>query len=243
MTLQRRMILQLPLVAAFAGPTLAQGTAMTAITATAKKQGKLNLLHNVPPPLGDLWIAEFSKTFPKIEVEANRLGSTEMMQRFGTEYQAGVLEADLLMTLWDETLLKWSDQRWLRTWTPPEAAGLPAKYNVRDQICVVQLNRSCWVSSKTRIKEAACASGASPWQVVCRVTVPLMLFPMLSSLLLCFVLSVEQFAIPALVGIPGHVNTLATELYLLTGSSPPNTGLAAAVGLSMSAVTGLTIFA
>jgi iron(III) transport system permease protein len=99
------------------------------------------------------------------------------------------------------------------------------------------------ISMDSSLEEAAYASGASPWQVVRRVTVPLMLFPILSSLLLCFVLSVEQFAIPAMVGIPGHVNTLATELYLLTSFSPPNTGLAAAVGLSMSAVTGLTIFA
>ena len=99
------------------------------------------------------------------------------------------------------------------------------------------------ISMDSSLEEAAYASGASPWQVVLRVTVPLMLFPMLSSLLLCFVLSVEQFAIPAMVRIPGHVNTLATELYLLTSFSPPNTGLAAAVGLSMSAVTGLTIFA
>ena len=94
------------------------------------------------------------------------------------------------------------------------------------------------ISMDASLEEAAYASGASPWQVVRRVTVPLMLFPMLSSLLLCFVLSVEQFAIPAMVGIPGHVNTLATELYLLTSFSPPNTGLAAAVGLAMSAVTG-----
>ena len=99
------------------------------------------------------------------------------------------------------------------------------------------------IGMDSSLEEAAYASGASPWQVVRRVTVPLMLFPMLSSLLLCFVLSVEQFAIPAMVGIPGHVNTLATELYLLTSFSPPNTGLAAAIGLSMSAVTGLTIFA
>ena len=99
------------------------------------------------------------------------------------------------------------------------------------------------ISMDSGLEEAAYASGASPWQVVRRVTVPLMLFPMLSSLLLCFVLSVEQFAIPAMVGIPGHVNTLATELYLLTSFSPPNVGLAAAVGLAMSAVTGLTIFA
>ncbi len=99
------------------------------------------------------------------------------------------------------------------------------------------------ISMDSSLEEAAYASGATPWQVVCRITVPLMIFPMMSSLLLCFVLSVEQFAIPAMVGIPGHVHTLATELYLLTSFSPSNTGLAAAVGLSMSAVTGLSIFA
>ncbi len=98
-------------------------------------------------------------------------------------------------------------------------------------------------SMDSSLEEAAYASGANPWQVARRVTLPLMLFPVLSSLLLCFVLSIEQFAIPALVGIPGHVNTLATELYLLTSFSPPNTGLAATVGLAMSAVTGLSIFA
>jgi iron(III) transport system permease protein len=98
-------------------------------------------------------------------------------------------------------------------------------------------------SMDSSLEEAAYASGANAWQTVRRVTLPLMIFPMLSSLLLCFVLSVEQFAIPAMVGIPGHVNTLATELYLLTAFSPPNTGLAAAVGLAMSAVTGLSIFA
>lgn len=99
------------------------------------------------------------------------------------------------------------------------------------------------ISMDSSLEEAAYASGARPWQVVCRVTAPLMLFPALSSLLLTFVLSVEQFAIPAMVGIPGHVHTLATELYLLTNYSPPNTGLAAAVGLAMSAVTGLSILA
>ena len=103
--------------------------------------------------------------------------------------------------------------------------------------------RSPLLSMDSSLEEAAYASGANPWATVRRVTVPLMLFPLLSSLLLCFVLSVEQFAIPALVGIPGHVNVLATELYLLTSFSPPNTGLAAAVGLAMSAVTGLSIFA
>ena len=154
MTLLRRSMLQMPFVAAAAGPAFAQGVDMAAIAAAAVKQGKLNLLHNIPPPLGDLWIAEFQKAFPKIAVEATRLGSTEMMQRFGTEYQAGASDADLLVTLWDETLLKWSDQGWLRTWTPPESAVYPAHFKARDQIYTSHLNRSCLVTSKTKIKEA-----------------------------------------------------------------------------------------
>ncbi len=102
--------------------------------------------------------------------------------------------------------------------------------------------RGPMISMDSSLEEAGYASGAHPWAVIRRITLPLMIFPLLSSLLLCFVLSVEQFAIPAMVGIPGHVNTLATELYLLTSFSPPNTGLAASVGLAMSAVTGLSIF-
>jgi iron(III) transport system substrate-binding protein len=154
MTLLRRSMLQLPLVAAVAGPSFAQGVDMAAITAAAKKQGKLNLQHNIPPPLGDLWIAEFQKAFPDIAVEATRLPSTEMMQRFGTEYPAGASQADLVVTLWDDTLLKWSDAGWLRTWVPPEASAFAAQYKIRDQIYISQFNRSCLLSSKTKVKEA-----------------------------------------------------------------------------------------
>ena len=154
MTLLRRTMLQMPFVAAVAGPAFAQATDIAAITETALKQGRLNLQHNIPPPLGDLWIAEFQKAFPKIQVEATRLPSTEMMQRFGTEYPAGASQADLVITLWDDTLLKWSDQGWLRTWTPPEAAAFPAAYKIRDQIYLTQFNRSCLVSHKTKVKEA-----------------------------------------------------------------------------------------
>jgi iron(III) transport system substrate-binding protein len=154
MTVLRRTMLQLPFVATVAGKALAQGVDMAKVAEIALRQGRLNLLHNVPPPLGDLWIAEFQKAFPKIAVEATRLGSTEMMQRFGTEYQAGASESDLLITLWDETLLKWSDQGWLRTWSPPEAAAFPASCRIRDQIYISQYIRSSIVSHRTKVKEA-----------------------------------------------------------------------------------------
>lgn len=91
-------------------------------------------------------------------------------------------------------------------------------------------------------EEAARAAGASPSAVLRRVTLPLLSFSLTSSLVLTFVLSIEQFAIPALMGIPGHVTVLATQLYLLVRFSPPDYGLAAAVGLTLSALTGVAIW-
>ena len=44
------------------------------------------------------------------------------------------------------------------------------------------------------LEEAAYMAGATPWQAACKVTVPLMIYPLLSGLLLSFVLAVEQFA-------------------------------------------------
>jgi iron(III) transport system permease protein len=67
-------------------------------------------------------------------------------------------------------------------------------------------------------------------------------FSITSSLVLTFILSIEQFAIPALMGIPGRITVLATQLYLLVSFPPPDYGLAAAIGLTLSALTGVAIW-
>ena len=90
-------------------------------------------------------------------------------------------------------------------------------------------------------EEAARAAGGSNYAVMRRVTLPLLGYSLASSVVLSFILSIEQFAIPALMGIPGHVTVLATQLYLLVRFPPPNYGLAAAIGLALSALTGLAI--
>jgi iron(III) transport system substrate-binding protein len=153
MSLARRTLLATPFIAA-ASRGMAQGAEWEKVVETATKQGHLNLTHNLPPPLGDLWVAEFNKAFPKIAVEATRLGSSELMQRFNTEYSAGASESDAFITLWDDTVLTWSSNGWLRTWRPPEAAAYDPKFVVRDQIFVLQVIRSTLTSSKTKVKEA-----------------------------------------------------------------------------------------
>ncbi len=91
-------------------------------------------------------------------------------------------------------------------------------------------------------EEAARASGASPYAVLRRITLPLLSYSLTSSLVLSFILSIEQFAIPALMGIPGHVPVLATQLYLLVRFPPPDYGLAASIGLTLSALTGVALW-
>jgi iron(III) transport system permease protein len=92
-------------------------------------------------------------------------------------------------------------------------------------------------------EEAARTAGAKPHVVIRRVTLPLLSYSLLSSFILTFIITIEQFAIPALIGIPGQVNVLATQLYLLVRFSPTDYGLAAAIGLALSAMTGVAIWA
>jgi iron(III) transport system permease protein len=92
-------------------------------------------------------------------------------------------------------------------------------------------------------EEAARAAGAKPSAVLSRVTLPLLSYSLLSSLILTFIITIEQFAIPALIGIPGQVTMLATQLYLLVRFTPADYGLAAAIGLALSAITGAAIWA
>lgn len=92
-------------------------------------------------------------------------------------------------------------------------------------------------------EEAANTSGAKPHQVLLRVTLPLLSYSLISSFILTFVMTIEQFAIPALLGIPGQVTMLATQLYLLVRFTPTDYGLAAAIGVALSLITGAAIWA
>ena len=152
--LRRRTLLSLPLAASVASVAWAQEADWAKAVAAANKQGHLNILHNTPPPLGDLWFAEFNKAFPNITVEATRLGSSELMQRFNTEYAAGVSQNDALITLWDDTLAKWQKDGWICSFVPPESAAFPAQFKRDNQIYTIQLIRSTITSNKTRIHDA-----------------------------------------------------------------------------------------
>ena len=90
-------------------------------------------------------------------------------------------------------------------------------------------------------EEAARTSGASPLTMLFKVTLPMLFYALASSALLCLVMCLEQFGIPVLLGIPGRVTVLATQIYLLCRFPPTAFGLAAAVGLTLSVITAVMI--
>ncbi|MCQ4628982.1 ABC transporter permease subunit [Shinella sp. CPCC 100929] len=108
---------------------------------------------------------------------------------------------------------------------------------------VYLLMRGPIISMDGVFEEAARAAGARSHHVLFRITLPLLSYSLLSSLILTFVLAIEQFAIPAMLGLPGHITLLPTQIYLLVRFPPTDYGLAAAVGLTLAALTSLAILA
>ena len=91
-------------------------------------------------------------------------------------------------------------------------------------------------------EEVARTAGATPAQVLRRITLPLLAYSIASSFILTFITSIEQFAIPQMIGAPGRIYVLASQLYLLCRFPPTDYGLAAAIGLTLSAITALAIW-
>jgi iron(III) transport system permease protein len=82
------------------------------------------------------------------------------------------------------------------------------------------------------LEESAATSGANTWQTFRHVTFRLAWPSVLSVLLLTFVRSLEAFEVPALLGIPGNVTVLTTQVYLETKSGIlPQYGEASAYGV------------
>ena len=136
------------------GSASAQEVPWSKVTAAAgEKGGVINIYHAIPPPAGDQWLGVFHDAFPNVSVEATRLGSGEMAHRFTAETAAGVSQADVVMTLWDDTVAKWVADGWARVWTPPELSALPANANYRNAVFTISATRTAVISNSAKVRE------------------------------------------------------------------------------------------
>jgi iron(III) transport system permease protein len=93
------------------------------------------------------------------------------------------------------------------------------------------------------LEEAARMSGASTWQTIRRVTLPLSMPSILALSMLVFIRTVEAFEVPALVGLPGRVHVLTTDIYeMMHRTMPPDIGSASALSVILLFIVGALLF-
>ena len=81
--------------------------------------------------------------------------------------------------------------------------------------------------------EAARIEGASEWQIFWKVVLPLVRPALLSAALLIFADCIGEFALPYILGLPVHFDTLSTGLYRAIGTR--QSGVAAVIATATAA--------
>jgi iron(III) transport system permease protein len=90
------------------------------------------------------------------------------------------------------------------------------------------------------LEEAALVAGADRWQVLRRVGLPVLRPALLSVMTILLIVGMLAFDVPAVIGIPGHVDLMSIEIFRLMTppSSFPDYGAAAAMNTVLFVVLG-----
>ena len=92
-------------------------------------------------------------------------------------------------------------------------------------------------NANPELEEAARVSGAGTWMTIRRVTLRLSLPSILALAMLVFIRAIEAFEVPALVGLPGRISVLTTDIYgNMVAKAPPDIGGASALSVLMLAL-------
>ncbi|MEK6720792.1 MAG: iron ABC transporter permease [Chloroflexota bacterium] len=95
------------------------------------------------------------------------------------------------------------------------------------------------------LERAARASGATSLDALRTVTLPLLRRPILGSGVLAFIMTLNAFGVPAVLGIPGGVSTITTRLYqdLAFSADPASFDRAVVLALILVAIAFVTVTA
>ena len=96
-------------------------------------------------------------------------------------------------------------------------------------------------AANAEMEEAARMSGASILDTVRRISLPLARPALLAMALFVFIRNLEAFDVPVLVGTPGRVTLLTTDIYLATKEVPPLLGHASAFSVLLVFVVGILL--
>jgi iron(III) transport system permease protein len=98
-------------------------------------------------------------------------------------------------------------------------------------------------NANPELEEAARVSGAGLWATIQRITLRLSLPSILALSMLVFIRAIEAFEVPALVGLPGRVGVLTTDIYSnMVAKAPPDVGGASALSVLMLLLVLLLLY-
>ncbi len=87
------------------------------------------------------------------------------------------------------------------------------------------------------LEEAAMVAGSGIVRTTLRITVRVLLPAVLAVWMITFVRAIENFEVPALIGMPAGILVFATEVYLATKTVPTDFGLASTFAVVYLAIT------
>jgi iron(III) transport system permease protein len=93
-----------------------------------------------------------------------------------------------------------------------------------------------------RMEEAALVSGARYWQVIPKITLPLLRPAILSTVLLLFMLSMSSYEVPRLIGRPARIDVFTTDIQAATHSAPPEFGIASALSCTLLLICIVAVY-
>jgi iron(III) transport system permease protein len=93
-----------------------------------------------------------------------------------------------------------------------------------------------------RLEEAALVSGAKYWQVLPKITLPLLRPAILSTLVLLFMLGMSSYEVPRLIGRPARIDVFTTEIQAATQNAPPEFGISSALSITLLLICVFAVF-
>jgi iron(III) transport system permease protein len=101
---------------------------------------------------------------------------------------------------------------------------------------------STFRASNADMEEAARMSGASVFDTLWRISMRLAMPAILALALFIFIRAVEAFDVPALIGTPGRINVLTTEIYYSTKLVPPDLGHASSFSVILLVIVAILFY-
>ena len=93
-----------------------------------------------------------------------------------------------------------------------------------------------------RMEEAGLMSGGRYWQVLPKITLPLLRPAILSGLLLLFIMGLSSYEVPRVIGRPARIDVFTTQIQGATTSAPPEFGVASALSLTLLVVCLIAVY-